>query len=840
MSTTLQRDPPTARGGAAAERWLIALATAVLVGVYVLGKTWPRLTFNPVGGGWFGDTFVFLVAAVLLGLMLLGPARTRTTPRRRLALVALRLAVVLLVLLVMLRPALVYTSIERLPATIAILVDTSGSMKAADDVSRSRYERLREVLRNAEGALADLGEHVTIKAYAFDADLKELTFSGGRIELPESADGDQTALGWALSEVLKREAPHRLVGVVLMSDANQRALSPRDDDPTRVAERMKGRNQPVFGVLFGPAGAQVTQQDLVLESLKANDSVHMKNRLAITAEARVKGYPDPLMPAQLLVEKDGEMKVVETVQFRPRENGQLTPFDLSHVFDAAGLYKMTLRLPPRDGEFDTANNEQSTIVRVTEGGLAVLYLEGAVRLESRNILRSLGTAQDTRVDFLRLDAQHPDRRPAAAAQTLAEGLQPGKYDVFILGDLAASAFLPAKNGQPSELELLRQRVYEGAGLMMLGGLHSFGLGGYAKTPLADILPVKMLETEIQDFGAKLRDNKHVLGPVQIRPVPQAAGNFLTLLATPDKNAALWNSLPPLLDGANRLENQGGVVLLEGRVVQDGRRPAASGSQGQDTYPMLIAKTAGIGRGRSLAFAGDSTWRWTSHGQQAEEAHKRFWRQLALWLGGKDQDQKRPVWVLAKERNVFVNQGVDLSAGARGADGQPLADFELETEVVRRDERFQELSTEKLAFNRQADKRTASFKPTQPGDYLVRVRAMQGKDELGKAEERFLVREPRQLEMRDPVPDRATMQKIAQETGGLVAEPGEFDKVLDGLRKQARTLEDEVRTVSSLWDPLRAGPLARLGLNLSLAALAGYAVALLLSVEWFLRKRWGLV
>ncbi len=428
MSTTLQRDPPTARG-AAAERSLIALAAAVLVGIYALGKVWPRLTFNPVGSAWLGDTFVFVAAAMLLGLMLLGPARSRTTPRRRLALVALRLAVVLLILLMMLRPALVYTAVSRLPATIVILIDTSGSMKATDVAAQSRYERLREVLQDAKEALADLAEHITIKAYAFDADLKELSFSGGSIELPESADGEQTALGWAMGEVLKRETPHRLVGVVLLSDANQRALSPRDDDPTRVAEqRMKGRNYPVFGVIFGRTEGQVTQRDLVLETLKANDSVHVKNRLAIAGEARIVGFPDPTIPAQLLVEQAGEMKIVETVQFPRRDGGQLTPFDLSYAFDKEGLYKMTLRLPERDGEFDTANNEQSTIVRVTKGGLAVLYIEGAVRLEARNILRSLGSGENIEADFVRLDAQHPDRRSPAAAQTLAEGLKPGKYE----------------------------------------------------------------------------------------------------------------------------------------------------------------------------------------------------------------------------------------------------------------------------------------------------------------------------------------------------------------------------------------------------------------------------
>ena len=62
----------------------------------------------------------------------------------------------------------------------------------ADDAGKSRYERLREVLQQAEAALADLAEKVTIKVYAFDADLKELTFVGGRVTLHWSPNpGDE-------------------------------------------------------------------------------------------------------------------------------------------------------------------------------------------------------------------------------------------------------------------------------------------------------------------------------------------------------------------------------------------------------------------------------------------------------------------------------------------------------------------------------------------------------------------------------------------------------------------------------------------------------------------------
>ena len=40
-----------------------------------------------------------------------------------------------------------------------------------------------------------------------------------------------------------------------------------------------------------------------------------------------------------------------------------------------------------------------------------------------------------------------------------------------------------------ELKELADTVKAGAGLIMLGGFHSFGPGGYSETPLADVLPV---------------------------------------------------------------------------------------------------------------------------------------------------------------------------------------------------------------------------------------------------------------------------------------------------------------------------------------------------------------
>ena len=62
--------------------------------------------------------------------------------------------------------------------------------------------------------------------------------------------------------------------------------------------------------------------------------------------------------------------------------------------------------------------------------------------------------------------------------------------MFIFGDLDSSFI------KPEQQEMFVKRVQEGAGLMMLGGYHSLGPGGYEGTPIGNILPVWPGDREI--------------------------------------------------------------------------------------------------------------------------------------------------------------------------------------------------------------------------------------------------------------------------------------------------------------------------------------------------------
>ena len=67
----------------------------------------------------------------------------------------------------------------------------------------------------------------------------------------------------------------------------------------------------------------------------------------------------------------------------------------------------------------TTNNELSTFVTVLKGGVNVLYLEGALRVDQKFLRRSLDASPDIKVDYVRLDQRDPQAAAGRPAGTLS-------------------------------------------------------------------------------------------------------------------------------------------------------------------------------------------------------------------------------------------------------------------------------------------------------------------------------------------------------------------------------------------------------------------------------------
>ena len=748
-----------------------------------------RFSFNPVGDSYL---LVVVAALTLLGLLVL---RERVAGPRRAALVVLRIGVIVLIILAMLRPTLIYTEVSRQSATLIVLIDGSRSMSVPDAVGgRTRWESLIRSLAAAEPALAELAEDFELKAYAFDSNARPLEVRDGQIALPETPEGKETAIGFALEEALRREAGKRLLGVVLLSDGAQRAYAPRDLPPQTAAARLKHLGYPLFTVPLGQARGLGEAKDIAVKQLLVNPSVFVKNELAVAGQVRVDGFVNREIRLRLLFETSpGAMEPVAEQTLSAAADGQLLPIQLSYAPQLPGEYRLTLEAVGQPGELVTTNNRLSTFVNVLSGGLSVLYLEGDYRREIGAIRRALDASPDINVDYVRIDPRRKETRPG----DLAERFRPGKYDVYLLGDLDATAF------DGDELKNLAEATNRGAGLMMLGGFHSFGPGGYAATPLADVLPVTMHRFDRQPLDGPIRGDLHHAGPLRMRPTPFGLLHFTLMLAgSREENLAVWSRLPPL-EGANKFKadriKPGALVLAS----------AAS------HIPLLVA--GNYGGGRVMAFAGDTTWRWSMRG--FDNVHKRFWRQLILWLARKDQAAEGAVWVRLPKRRFAPSQRVEFTVGARSATGEPISDATYKAHVVLPDRTRRD-----LRLTQEEEQTAGSLRDTQAaGDYTLEVTAARDGEPLGSARARFLVFE-QDLELDNAAADTSSLENLAAITGGESLAVEQLDDLIERLATQTEHLEVERETKRSFYD------------TWSLLLV----VVVLLGVEWFLRKRWGLV
>ena len=64
----------------------------------------------------------------------------------------------------------------------------------------------------------------------------------------------------------------------------------------------------------------------------------------------------------------------------------------------------------------------------------------------------------------------------------------------------------------------------------------------------------------------------------------------------------------------------------------------------------------------------------------EAAHKRFWRQVVLWLARKDESLQGNVWVKLSERRCMPGQRVEATVGAQSSSGEPIPDATFQTEL----------------------------------------------------------------------------------------------------------------------------------------------------------------
>ena len=211
-----------------------------------------------------------------------------------------------------------------------------------------------------------------------------------------------------------------------------------------------------------PIESAATGGEVLVRDVSAPDTVRAGETREVTVVLRSRA----LTPARMLLLRDGSVVAGRAVMLEPGENA--IPFEVP--FPQRGLAAITAVVEAVDDRF-AENNRFTRLVEVA-GSPAVLYVSSPGR-RSAALLSALA-AQGIRA---------VEREASAVPGTLA-GFLP--YDAVVLDDVPGFSFSWEK------METIERFVRDaGGGLLMIGGAHSFGAGGWFETPVERALPVDM-------------------------------------------------------------------------------------------------------------------------------------------------------------------------------------------------------------------------------------------------------------------------------------------------------------------------------------------------------------
>jgi len=730
---------------------------------------------------------IFLALGAMAWLAYRTVAR-RTAPRAWRTLLGLRLALIVALLFMLGVPTLRLMR-SRQEVFTAVLVDTSCSMGVADVTvpgkadPLTRMDAVRQLMLGergkGEGLLKTLSHTGKVLVYGFDEDVRRITATAQL-----TADGPFTNIFRGVRDMEAELRGMPLAAIVLISDGGRNTGGTTQD----AAALLKARGVPLYTIGVGNPNPP---NDYEVVRIVSPKRVRRNSQVEVQVTVRHTGFNEPF---DLTVSR-GDANIA-TRKVTPDGTTDLEQVKLFFTPDSeVGTSTYRIAISPGKGEKNTDNNFRDFNLEIQDDRLPVLYIEGSPRMEYRFLRRALFGDSDFRlVGLLRLakDRFYVQGANGKSEAYLKEGFpktveQLYGFQAIILGDIEASYFTPEQLAMLEEFVRVR-----GGGLLMLGGVNSFGLGKYAGTPVAKMLPVQITANDGPYSDAQYKAN--ITPNISVHPV-------MRLSLDPEANRTLWGQAPPLIGLTPVAGVKTGALTLLTR-------------EGDDKQVFAVQNYEA---GRVAAYASGGSWYWRVSVPSNVEFHEKFWKQLVRWLavGAKDQ--------LTAETDADVyapGKPAIIRATVLAKDLQPVNDASVIATVTDPQGNHEDVPMDWTLSEEGVYK--AQYVPQEQGDYRVSVRVE--KWDIKPVETDFRVSEP-MVEAADAGLKGDVLREMAKLANGHYYEFSEADKLPPEIAKTMKEARfTGMKPVDNeIWDT---------------SLLFGLIFGLMV-VEWVARRRSGL-
>lgn len=764
---------------------------------------------------WLGDwSPMWVTVLALLGVVIIGISAydlRNLAAHRRWILVGLRAVVYSIAVMLLLEPAMDLKHISKVKNDVAVLVDTSRSMslKADEDAQETRFDRSSAALEEMKPVFERTNADHNFHFYAFGEQLRPSSPSALAGAEPTEDASDLTGAIEKMREELDVE---NLGGVVVVSDgidtgAIGRRIKRGEDIDEATLDLLEELNSPINTLA---AASEEGLRDVAVARVLHDDFAFVHNKVSIDVDLQVVGMEATTFPVQL--RREGKLLQTRQVSITPDRTDYKVSFEL--VPERIGKEIYTVSVPEFSGEVLTENNISHFLLNVIRDKIRVLQVVGRPSWDERFLRRHL--KKNPNYDLISFFILRTDQNvqlvpndelsliPFPTRELFEEEL--GSFDLVIFQNFNFGPY-----NMRHYLSRIAGFVKDGGGFIMTGGELSFASGGYARTPIEDILPV---------YLPPVGQSDSVIDLEHFRPNLTKAGlhHPITQLAfDPQSNVKIWNELPK----------------MRGTNIVTGAKPEATvlATHPTLTYngkPMPVVAVSEVGDGRVMSLTSDSTWRWAfenvGDGGTSRE-YQVFWNSTIRWLI-KDPELKL-IDVEVPEDVHPPGEPLDITVRISNPDYTPAKNTKGTLKVLRRplsEPRAEQLPAQEVVETIEfttdhGGEASLSVPVPQTGVYELVAQASTKAGELNDRD--IFLSVPDVNEFRQIIPRDKLLASLAQASDGYHAVLPDFD---------ASSLEFEPpnyvkvnrRKVIQLWDSF----------------LLFFVILGLLGTEWTLRRHWG--
>lgn len=681
-------------------------------------------------GEWPSWLLILLAVAAASAITYLLVRRFRSAGIGQLLLVwALQIAMVSVVLVVLLQPALRTEQLKPGENTVALVVDRSESMAYG-----SPTNRFETAVTALDEAFLATGDGLSAQRFAIADNVMRIDDFAS-----VTPSGVATSLADSLITIIENARAQSLAAVILASDGINTTGGLTADQLAEIA----AFGLPVHTIGIGreslPEDLELAQ---VIAPKKALPESTVPARMSIrhdrAGEARVRVY-------------DGD-NLVATEAITLPANVTTTTARVNIDLRDARYHRLQFSVDGIDDEPELRNNQRSVLVDVKEQQFAVLYFEGEPRWEYKFMRRALDPEGELRLaSLLRVSPNKYYRQGLESGEELSEGFPVTRnelfaYDALIIGSVEAALL------SPGQLEIIKDFVSErGGSLLMLAGPNGLGDGGWGQSGIADLLPTRLPPSGTGTFNRKKSD---------VRLTIQGAdAQMLRLADSREDNLAAWRELPKIADyqviGALK---PAATTLLE---VETDR-----GAQ-----PLLV--TQPYGRGHVYILATGGTWRWQMSMPAEDQSHETFWKQLLRGLVA-----SAPEGISLSVDTGHGDSGVRLRAEFRDEAFRPVDDVGVAAVVSHED--GESFTVEMVPDPENAGVFVADVPLRTSGSWYFEAIA-QREGDVAHVARTSVYSESGQAEYFNLRRNTALLRRLSDATGGQYFEPAELDALPDLLR-----------------------------------------------------------